>query len=164
METGHVVGAEAIACASDLTGDSFAVIVQESERPGRRSMKSQRGPRRSIDKRRLHEPGRARKCKRPLRPVLRTTDLGRGAGNSSALVNANHNIRVQHCKKALEVAGAQCGEKGINNDTLAFEIRVGNSIPSTHAPAYAARELPGGSRSAPSDRGNLIEGQIKHIM
>src|SRR2546428_13521493 len=100
---------------------------------------------RTIDKRRCHEPGRARKCKRPLRPVLRTTDLGRGAGNSSALANANHNIRVQHCKKALEVAGAHCGEEGIDNETLAFEIRVGNSIPPTHAPPSPAREFPGGS-------------------
>jgi len=54
-------------------------------------------------------------------------------------VGSEHDVRVEHCNKRVEVAVSRGGEEGVENFPLAGEIGVGNLGRSPHP---AAGELP----------------------
>jgi hypothetical protein len=87
----------------------------------------------------------------------RTTDLPR----RPRTLGSEHDVRVEHGEKRLEVTIAGSCKERIRHLPLMLEIGVwdGGAV---HAAAGTARELPGRRGGAPHYEGDLVEGHRKH--
>jgi hypothetical protein len=57
-------------------------------------------------------------------------------------VGSEHDIRVEHCNKRVEVTVARGGEEGVDDFSLVGQVGVGNHVRSPYPAACPARELP----------------------
>ena len=79
-------------------------------------------------------------------------------------VGSEHDVRVEHGEKRVEVAAARGGEEGFDDLPLAGEVGAGSLSRSLHPAAGAAGELPGCGRRATHDGGDLVEGDGEHVV
>ena len=87
----------------------------------------------------------------------------RGARTRGAAVGAHHDVWVEHRDERLEVTVARRGEERVDDLALAGDvgIRLGRT---PHPSPRPAGELPRRGRSAIHDRGDLVEGDIEHVV
>ena len=104
---------------------------------------------------------------RPLKvsaTARRTVDLPRRAHFHVCAVGSEHDVWVEHREKRLEVTLARGGQEGVDDFSLAGAIGVGNRGRSLYPAAGPAGVLPGCSRGAPHDGGDLVEGHGEHVV
>src|SRR5262249_33057585 len=99
-----------------------------------------------IDEHRLRRGGKSGEGKRLLGHSPGATDFPGRAERNKTAVGSNHDMRIEYSEKRVEVAGSSSSEKGINNFTLAAEVRIGDRRRFLYPAASAAGKLPGRRR------------------
>ena len=85
----------------------------------------------SIHERRSRGPGTS--YERPPGHGGRTADLPRCDRRQGGTVGSEHDVRIEHRDKRVEVSIARGGEEGVHDLSLAGEILVVRSVRSPHA-------------------------------
>jgi hypothetical protein len=140
VEEGQVQLVEALGIGDRVDLDDLAVPdleVQYHKEPSTRGHDDTHG---AVHERRTRGPGTS--YERPPGHGRCTVDLPRYARRQGGAVGSEHDVRVEHRDKRVEVSIARGGEEGVDDLSLAGVIRLVRSICSPHASARAARELP----------------------
>jgi len=108
--------------------DDLPLREREGDDPEQSSTRSQDDSHRTVHERNSREPGPAPEVERLPGPGPRTADLPRCARSDGSLVGPDHDVRVEHREKPVEVPAAQGSEEGDDDFSLAGEIGVGNRV------------------------------------
>ncbi len=92
--------------------------------------------------------------------LSRPADLG----DTRAAVRAYDDLRVEDRDQRVEVALPRGGEVGVDDGALASEVGLRWRRCAADAAARTARELPGRLGRALDESGDLIEGDLEHVV
>lgn len=82
-----------------------------------------------------------------------------------AVVDAEDDVGVEKLDQRGEVAGIDGCEERVYDFTLSGAVQVGGGwLGATNASAGATGELPGGRRASAHQRGDLVKGEIEHVV
>jgi hypothetical protein len=122
VEDRQVKLAKALGVGEYVDFDDLPAHDREAEYDTRPSAWSPHGSRGSVHKRRLCGPGMPREG---LGHGRRTTDLARCACLHGCAVGSEHDVRVEHREKRVEVTASRGSEEGAARGGGGREVRIG---------------------------------------
>jgi hypothetical protein len=91
-------------------------------------------------------------------------DLCRRVRRQGSGVVSKDGVWIEYCEKRLKVTAARGRQECVDDLSLTGEIGVGRCGRSLDTAARAAGELSCGSGGAVDDRGDLVKGEVEHIV